>query len=267
MTVTDGFAPLYRRRVSIATKTPLAIAGQTITPVLWVLVVGPALAAVFGGFAHGVDYYSYLALGQIVFVLPFSAMFAGLTVIFDRDWGILREFLVAPIRRSVIPVANTAAVLTVGAAQFILIIGLAVARGAHFHTNAPRLTVAVAAAALLTAGVYGLAEYLAYTISQPQVFGTLIPAIGATPYALCGALYPISALPPGIKQVAMVLPWTQCLDLLRFGLMGNAASGLDQIWPLHNGWPAAMLSLTVVALFAALTQGLAQHGFKKATVK
>jgi ABC-2 type transport system permease protein len=267
MTVADGFVPLYRRRVSIAVKTPLAILGQTLTPVLWILVVGPALASVFGGFSHGVDYYSYLALGQVVFVLPFSAMFAGLTVIFDRDWGILREFLVAPIRRSTIPFANTAAVLTIGAGQFALIIGLAVARGAHFDTSAPRLATALAAAALLTAGVYGLAEYLAYTITQPQVFGTLIPAIGATPYALCGALYPISALPPGMRQVAMVLPWTHCLDLLRFGLMGDAASGLDQIWPVHAVWGAALLSLGVVALFAALMQGLAHHSFRKSTVR
>jgi ABC-2 type transport system permease protein len=266
MTAAAGLAPLYRRRVSIAVKTPLAIAGQTLTPVLWVLVVAPALASVFGGFAPGIDYYTYLCLGQIVFVLPFSAMFAGLTVIFDRDWGILREFLVAPIRRPIIPLANTAAVLTVGAGQFLLIITLGVARGAHFHTTLPRLALALAAAALLTAGVYGLAEYLAYAITQPQIFGTLIPAIGATPYLLCGALFPIAALPAGIEQVAYALPWTHCLDLLRFGLMGDAASGLDQIWPVRSAWPAAMLSLAVLAAFAAATQALAQHRFSQSTI-
>jgi hypothetical protein len=65
-------------------------------PILWVLVVGPALAAAFGGFAHGLDYFTYVSVGQIVFVIPFSAMFAGLVVITDRDFGILRELLVAP---------------------------------------------------------------------------------------------------------------------------------------------------------------------------
>jgi ABC-2 type transport system permease protein len=267
MTIAVGFAPLYRRRVSISIKTPLALASQALTPVLWVLVVGPALANTFGGFAHGVDYFSYLCLGQIVFVLPFSAMFAGLTVMFDRDWGILREFLVAPIRRPIIPLANTSAVLTVGAGQFALIIVLALARGAHFNTNPPRLLLALAAAGLLTAGVYGLAEFLVYTIRKPQVFGTLIPAIGATPYALCGAIYPISALPPGIKQLAIALPWTQCVDLLRYGLMGSTASGLDQLWPLQSGWAAALLSLAVLSIFAVLTQTLAQRSFYASAVK
>lgn len=269
ITATAGFAPLYRRRVAIAVKKPAAFISQVLTPVLWVLVVGPALAHALGGFAHNVDYFSYVSIGQIVFVIPFSAMFAGLTVIFDKDWGILRELLVAPIRRSTISLASTAAVLTIAAGQFVLIVGLALARGAHFQTTPLRLLFAIVAAALLSAGVYGIAEFLAYTITQPQAFGTLIPAIGATPYALCGALFPVAVLPVVIKQIAWALPWTQCVDLLRFGLMGNAASasGLRQIWPIQNIWTDALLGLSTLAIFAILMQIAAHRSFKNATGK
>jgi ABC-2 type transport system permease protein len=269
LSATAGFAPLYRRRVFIALKKPVAFVSQVLTPVLWVLVVGPALAHAFGGFARNVDYFSYVSIGQIVFVIPFSAMFAGLTVLFDKDWGILRDLLVAPIRRSTILLANTAAVLTVAAGQFALIIGLALARGASFQTTPLRLLFAIAAAALLGAGVYGIAEFLAYTITQAQAFGTLIPAIGATPYALCGALFPVAVLPVVIKQIAWVLPWTQCVDLLRFGLMGNAASasGFREIWPTQNIWTDALLSLATLVIFAVLMQLAAQRAFKKAIGK
>jgi ABC-2 type transport system permease protein len=267
MSVAVGFSPLYRRRLSISLRGPVALVGQMLTPVLWVLVVGPALAHTFGQFTTGVDYLSYVSLGQVVFVLPFSAMFAGLTAIFDRDWGILRELLVAPIRRSMIPLASTVAVLTVAAGQFVLIVGLAMARGARFHTNPPRLVIAVLAVGLLTAAVYGLGEFLAYTITQPQVFGTLIPAIGATPYALCGAIYPVAALPVVIRQVSWALPWTQCLDLLRYGLMGDSASGLREIWPFHNITVDALLSLAVLACYAAITQTLTHRRFAKTVTK
>lgn len=267
ITATAGFAPLYCRRVSIAVKKPVAFISQVLTPVLWVLVVGPALARAFGGFAPNVDYFSYVSIGQIVFVIPFSAMFAGLTVIFDKDWGILRELLVAPIRRSTVPMANTAAVLTIAAGQFALIVGLAMARGAHFHTTPLRLAFSLVSAALLAAGVYGIAEILAYTITQPQAFGTLIPAIGATPYALCGAIFPIAVLPVVIRQGAWALPWTHCVDVLRFGLMGNAASGLREIWPIRNIWTDALLSLSVLAIFATITQTVANLSFKRATGK
>jgi ABC-2 type transport system permease protein len=268
MTTATGFTALYRRRLSVSLSQPSALAGQVLTPVLWVLVVGPALNRAFGGFANQVNYTSYVSLGQVVFILPFSAMFAGLTTMFDRDWGIMRELLVAPIHRAMIPLASTAVVLTIAAGQFAIIIGLALARGAHFATTPARLLTALTAAALLSVGVYGLAEFLVYTIKKPQAFGTLIPAIGATPYVLCGAIYPIAVLPSGVKWLTWALPWTHSVSLLRYGLMGDTASGLRQIWPDGlSPTSAALLSLTVVAAFAALTQTAAHRAFTRATLK
>jgi ABC-2 type transport system permease protein len=262
-----GFLALYERRVALAVKRPIALVSLVLTPVLWVLVVGPALARAFGGFAGHLDYFAYIAIGQIVFVLPFSAMFAGLIVMNDRDFGILRELLVAPIRRATIPLASIAAVLTVGAGQVLLILGLALVRGAHFHVALGPLAAGIGAAALLTAGTYGLAEYLAYSITQPQIFGTLIPAIGATPYALCGAIYPVATLPPGVREFAWALPWTHAVALLRYGFMGKGAAGLSEIWHLHSQWSMALLSVAVLAVYAAVATSLAMRAFRRSTLK
>jgi ABC-2 type transport system permease protein len=235
-------------------------------PVLWVLVVGPALARTgVGARIHG-DYYSYVAIGQIVFVLPFSAMFAGLTVLNDRNIGILRELLVAPIRRATIPLASIAAVLTVAAGQIAMIVALALARGAHFQLSPGPALAALLAGGLLAGGTYALAEYLAYSLKQPQIFGTLIPAIGATPYLLCGALYPIATLPDGVRQVAWILPWTHAVALLRYGFIGSSAANLDQIWHLHSEAVMVLLSLAVLAAFAALMIALAMRAFRRATL-
>jgi ABC-type polysaccharide/polyol phosphate export permease len=165
-----------------------------------------------------------------------------------------------------IPLANIAAILTVAMGQLALIVVLALARGAHFHTSPGRLAVALAAAALLSIATYALAELLAYRITQPQIFGTLIPAIGATPYILCGAIYPIAALPDGVRQFALVLPWTHCVALLRYGLMGSSASGLEAIWHMGSEVEMALLSLAVLVAFAALTVGLALRAFRSATL-
>ncbi len=103
---------------------------------------------------------------------------------------------------------------------------------------------------------------------KPQAFGTLIPAIGATPYVLCGAIYPIAVLPTGIKWLIWVLPWTHSVSLLRYGLMGDAAAGLHQIWPDDlSPTGAALLSLAIVATFAALTQTAAHRAFTRSTLK
>ena len=221
MSAAAGFVPLYRRRVAIAVKTPVALVGQALMPILWVLVVGPALARAGAGSTDpDVDYFAYVAIGQIVFILPFSAMFAGLTVLNDRNVGVLRELLVAPIRRATIPLASIAAVLTVAAGQIALIVVLSVIRGADFHLAVGPTLAALAAGGLLAGGIYALAEYLAYTLKQPQTFGTLIPAIGATPYLLCGALYPIATLPDGVRQFSWLLPWSHAVALLRDGFIG-----------------------------------------------
>jgi ABC-2 type transport system permease protein len=267
MSAAAGFVPLYRRRVAIAVKTPVALAGQALMPILWVLVVGPALARSGAGSADpGVDYFSYVAIGQIVFILPFSAMFAGLTVLNDRNVGVLRELLVAPIRRATIPLASIAAVLTVAAGQIALIVVLSAVRGAHFHLAPGPALAGLAAGGLLAGGTYALAEYLAYSLKQPQVFGTLIPVIGATPYLLCGALYPISTLPDGIRQLAWLLPWSHAVALLRGGFVGSDASHLDQIWHLHSQTAMTLLSLGFLAVFAALMVALAMRAFRRATL-
>jgi hypothetical protein len=100
---------------------------------------------------------------------------------------------------------------------------------------------------------------------DPQVFGTLIPAIGATPYLLCGAIYPIASLPDGVRQFALALPWTHCVAVLRYGLMGSSASGLEAIWHLHSELEMALLSVAVLLAFAGLTVGLALRAFSRAT--
>ncbi len=207
-----------------------------------------------------------IAIGQIVFVIPFSAMFAGLVVITDRDYGVLRELLVAPIRRATIPIANIAAVLTVALGQLGLIVSLSIVRGAHFHPSPIRLVLALLAASLLSVATYALAELLAYRIRQPQIFGTLIPAIGATPYLLCGAIYPLATLSAPVRQFALVLPWTHCVAVLRYGLMGPSASGLHAIWHLHSELEMALLSITVLLAYATLAVSLALRAFNRATV-
>lgn len=88
---------------------------------------------------------------------------------------------------------------------------LSLIRGAELHDEAGRLALALLAAALLSIATYGLAELLAYRITQLQIFGTLIPEIGATPYAVCGAIYPLATLPAGVKQFAYALPWTHAV--------------------------------------------------------
>jgi len=260
-----GLGTLYLRRLRVTTKTVSGVIGQFLTPVLWVLIVAPALDTALGGFNPSIDYFTYVAVSQATFIVPFTAMFNGLNVIVDKDFGVLREMLVAPVRRPLIPLANSLGVLTIAVAQVVVILGLAELRGAQFHSSPVGLLWLFGAAALLTLGIYGIAEILALRISRQEAYGPLIPAIGVTPYMLCGALFPISVLPAGIEVLTKLSPWTHALAVMRHGMMQGTDSGLGDIWGLGSETAMAALSLGVLALFAAGTLALAVRTFNRTT--
>jgi len=264
MTAVAGLAPIYVRRLRVAVKTVPGLVGQLITPVLWVLVVAPALADALGNFDPGTDYYTYAAVSQIVLLVPFVAMFAGINVIVDKDFGILREFLVAPIRRRTIPFANALGVLTISWVQVGIILALAAAYGADLHTSLTRIGWLLVAVTFLSLGTYGLAELLAYRVARQEAYGPLIPAIGVTPFMLCGGIYPLAVLPAAIRWFAYLLPWTHAVALVRYALMGAADSGLDQIWGFGSTPLMAALSAACLAAFAIAAWVVAGRAFRHA---
>lgn len=259
-----GLVPLYGRRLSIALKTAAGMVGQIVTPILWVLIVAPALDVALGDFRSDVDYFTYVAVAQVAFLVPFTAMFMGLQVIVDRS-GNLPELLVAPVRRAAIPLANAAAVLTIALVQVGIIVVLAGLRGAEFDTSATGVLWFAAGVSLLLLAVYGIAEILATAIGRQEAYGPLIPAIGVTPWFLSGSLFPLSVLPAGVEQLGLALPWTHALALMRYGLMEGSPSGLEDIWQMGSEPLMAALSLLVLCAFAGASLAAAVRVFNRRT--
>ncbi|HKA03281.1 MAG TPA: ABC transporter permease [Acidimicrobiales bacterium] len=259
-----GWPALYVRRLQLSLRGATAMIGQLASPVLWVLVVGPAMASALGNFAPGTDYYTYIALGQIGFLVPFTAMFAGTTVIADRLFGILPEITVAPVRRAVYPLANAAVTLTVASAQAVLMLVLAATRGAELHSSWSRAPYFAAGVTLLCLALYGCAETLAHRIPRFEAYGPLIPAIGVTPFLLSGSLYPLSSLPGWIQSISKVLPWTHAVALIRYGAM-RGDNGLATIWHRASEAQMAALSTAVLAAYAVVGLTLAVRSYRATT--
>jgi len=262
--VWSGIPALYTRRARITLKGASAMVGQLASPVLWILVVGPAMAKALGGFAPGIDYFTYVAVGQIAFLVPFTAMFAGTTVITDRLFGIIPELTVAPIPRFAYPLANALLVLTTALVQSGLMLVLATARGAHLSSSVTRAPWFVAGVTLLCLTLYGVAESLAHRIPRQEVYGPLIPAIGVTPFLLCGSVYPLHTLPGWIQSLSKVLPWTHAVALIRYGSMGGDP-GLRAIWNRTSQPEMAVLSVLVLAVYAFGALALAVRNFTRTT--
>src|SRR5438093_11922778 len=98
--VGNALATLTRRRFALSARTPREIVVPLVNPVLFALVIAPALNKVLGGFRSGLDYVSFVAIGTVGLLVPINTMFAGLGLIVDRDSGAQRELVAAPIPRA-----------------------------------------------------------------------------------------------------------------------------------------------------------------------
>src|SRR5262249_59263901 len=101
----SAFATLTRRRFALSARTPRELLVPLLTPVLFALVIAPALASI-GPTIPGLDYMSFAAVGTIGLLIPLNCMFSGIGVIVDRDTGARRDLLAAPIYRPLIVLAN-----------------------------------------------------------------------------------------------------------------------------------------------------------------
>ena len=241
---------LARRRFALTARTPREIFVPLITPILFAVVIAPALK---NALHAGDAYQSYVAVGTIGLLIPLNMMFSGIGVLVDRDSGARRELLAAPISRSLLVLANLAVALLVTGFQVVTLIAAALARGIAFHTSVTGVAWAIAAAVLFGVGMYGIAETLANRIPRQEEYIARLPAVAIVPWFLAGSLFPITALPQGLTYLAKVLPLTHALALMRYGLLDDP-SALSNIWGMNNPTAMAALSLGVVALFAvALT--------------
>jgi len=235
-TISHGAAlmTLAKRRFALSAKTPREIVVPLLTPILFALVIAPALATMVHT-TNGLDYKTYVAVGTVGLLVPLSCMFAGIGVIVDRDSGARRELLAAPVPRSLMVGGNFIVALTVSALQLAALIIAALARGAKFHTGASGIAWFIGAAFLFAVASYGIAEVMANRIPKQEEYVGATPAIAILPWFLAGSLF--------LAAVAVTRPWVVTAALI--GLTIGACFALAAV---RGALPWALLALVVVYL-------------------
>lgn len=259
MTALAPLATLSRRRFQLTARTPRELLVPLVTPMLFALVIAPALKEALH---TGTAYEAFVAIGTVGLLVPLNTMFSGLGVIVDRENGAQRELLAAPVPRSFLVLGNLSVALAVTAFQVVALILFALARGIDFHTGASGIGWFVGAGFLFAIGMYGMAETLANRVPKQEEYIARVPAIAIAPWFLAGSLFPITAMPVGLTWIARFLPLTHALALMRYGLLHDG-SGLQAIWRMSNTTGSAALSLAVLAAFAFLFVNVAIRVFSR----
>lgn len=258
---------LARRRAALTAGNPRQIVVPLLGPALIALIVAPALKVATGGLHSAIDYESFAGVGAVGLVIPLSCIFAGLSVIVDRQAGAQRELLAAPIPRAYLVLGNLIVAVVLSALQALALVGLTALRGGTFHITSAGIDWALAAGLLFTVFMYGVAETLAARIGKAEEYVGAVPAVAILPFFFAGALYPISAMPGGLAMIAKFLPLTHALALLRYGLIDPHGQGLHAIWGAGSTTTEAFASLAVVAVYAVALTAISVRAFTRAAVK
>ena len=254
---------LAARRFTLTTRTPRELLVPLLTPVLFALVIAPALKKALHTSA---SYESYVAVGTIGLLIPLNTMFSGISVLVDQESGARRELLAAPIHRALLVAGNLLVAVATTALQIGVLLGFAVLRRIHFHVTGTGLLWFLAVTLLFTVAMYGIAETLAARVSRSEEYIARLPAIAIVPWFLAGSLFPITSLPLVLAWIARFLPLTHALALMRWGLLHDD-SGLHNIWRSGNTSATAALSFAVVAAFALMLSVVSVRVFTRGAVR
>jgi ABC-2 type transport system permease protein len=257
------WATLARRRFMLSAHTPREVLAPLVTPLLFALVIAPALARMIPG---GTGYSTFVIVGTVGLLIPLTCTFAGIGVIVDRTGGARRELLAAPIPRSLIVLGNMAVAITVSLLQVAALIVAGWARGSHFHVTVAGAGWFGGAVLTFTVFMYAVAEILANRIPTQEEYVGLTPVVAILPWFLAGSLFPLTALPGWLAAVARALPTTHTLALLRYGVLGHGSTGLHDIWGIGSSTADAALSLLVLAGWAVLATAASIRVFKRSAV-
>jgi ABC-2 type transport system permease protein len=255
---------LAARRLALSVRSPRSLIIPVMNPVLFALVLAPALANTVASPNGRNAYMTFLALATVGLLIPLNALFSGIGVVVDRQHGAMRELLVAPIRRSSIVLGNLVAALLLTALQIVVLIALSAARGATYKTGLHVLWF-LAAAVIFSVLMYSVAEILAVRLPSAEAYTGALPVVAIVPFFFAGSLFPISALPAWLDAVAKVLPLTHALALFRYGLTTTAGTrALHNIWGMSNVTAMAALSLGVIVLYTLAAFSAAVRLFARA---
>jgi len=201
------------------------------------------------GVAGGGSYIRYLVPGIVGMSLLFQSVFAGLSVLWDREFGFLKEIMVAPVSRVSIVLGRIAGGMTTALVQGLLVLAVSFLVGFRIRSVAGVL-LALVFMVLVSTSFIGLGLVFASRIKDMQGYSIIMNFVVFPLFFLSGALYPLGNLPGWLRVLSYLDPLTYGVDGLRGALIGVSARG-------------AVLNLAIMGVISALMVFLGAWSFER----
>jgi ABC-2 type transport system permease protein len=244
---------VWQREMIRFTKDRLRIITQLVQPILFLFVLGTGLSRLASAGTHGVDLRTFVYPGVLCMAVLFTAMFSAASLVWDREFGFLREMMVAPVRRSALVLGKCLGGATVAGCQGLVVIALAGAVGVPYNVS---LLLGVFALQLVLAfAITAFGVMVAARIKQIQSFMAVTQMVMMPMYFLSGAIFPVSGLPAWLTVLNRLDPLTYAVDPMRrlvFNHLHISAAARRALDPGVTWWGWHVPSLLEVAVVAAI---------------
>ncbi len=274
-----GFLTIYWRDMIRFLRFKTLLISSLVQPALWMAFFGIAMSANFDRLSAGippipgvmqVPYLTFMGAGVIAMTTLFTSLFGGIVLLFDKNWGLMREILASPLPRNHIIVGIGLSGMTKSFIQAVIIMLFGLVIGVQFFKGfAPAQVVISILGILLFVGVFSLgflffSAAISISMETPEGLQGIITLLSMPIFFASNALYPVNAFPEFLQVVSLVNPLSHLINGIRFFAIGSdfSAIGIHYIYT-----PMSVIgSLLVLVIFAMVMYIIALWRFRKAVV-
>ncbi len=202
---------LWLRQIKKYLRSTARLVGSLAQPIIFLVMFGYGFGSSFGG---GGNYLDYLAPGIIGMSIIFTAIFSGIEVIWDRQFGFLKETLVAPMPRIDVMIGRTVGGATVATIQGVIVLLISFLFGFHpasWIAIIPALFIMFLIALIFSS----IGTIIGSLLEDMQAFSLIMNFLVMPLFFLSGALFPLQGLPAWLSFVSRIDPLTYGVDALR----------------------------------------------------
>ena len=239
---------MWLREVKRYFRSRVQIVASLAQPMMYLLILGFGLGPVFERAGQG-NYIQFVAPGVVGMSLLFSSIFSGVGLLFDRQFGFLKETLVAPVPRTHIMIGRTLGSATIAVMQGTLVLTVCIIAGFR-PVSLAQLPLAFLFMLLIATAFAALGTAIGSVLKDMQGFQIIMNFLVMPIFFLSGALFPLSNLPPALTVLTSLDPLSYGIDGLRTELISVS----------HFGAP---LDAGVLAVAAVVFLALGTHLFSK----
>jgi ABC-2 type transport system permease protein len=274
-----GFTTIYWRDMIRFVRFKTLLVSSLLQPALWLAFFGIAVSSSFDSLTagmpvvpgvHTVGYLTFMGAGIIAMTTLFTSLFGGIVILFDKNWGLMREILASPMNRNHIIFGIGLSGVTKSFIQAVIIMVFGILIGAAFFSGFSAVQVIIGVVGILAfvgmfaLGFLFLSAAIAISMESPEGLQGVTTLLTMPIFFASNALYPIDSFPEILKIISVYNPMTLLITGIRYFVIGPDFIALGKYY--HYTPADIFMSYLGLVVFTAIMFVLAWWRFKKAVV-